>query len=139
MGTKNVFAKDNTYKVGLIEGKSSFIKAAEILALKESILPLEVHEDLMISIPDGKVSIYDKPFIEKYITKKFESLNFKLFGFHFDLGIDELSSVILQIVDDNVNKQQRRNNILNPNYKYIGISSKKLGSVNCIYIAFGSY
>jgi hypothetical protein len=133
-----VFVKDDKNKVNLMTGKNAFIQAAQTLALKDPMAPLEIRNDLIIKIPNDKEKMFNKTYIQDILAKKFNNSNYKLFGFHFDLGIDALSSVVLQIVDDNANKSQRRNNILNPDYKYIGISSKKIGSVYCIYIAFSS-
>lgn len=137
--TEFVFTKDKI-KVGLLKGKDAFINAAEILVMQDSLPILELKQDLIIDIPEDKNQLTSKVYIEDYLNKLLETLDYKLFGFHFDLGVtDPLISVVLQIVDDNLMNGERRNNILNPNYKYVGISKKRIGKLFCIYLAFGSY
>ena len=138
-GTEYIFTKDKI-KVGLLKGKDAFINAAEILVMQDSLPILELKQDLIIDIPEDKNQLASKVYIEDYLNKLLETLDYKLFGFHFDLGVtDPLTSVVLQIVDDNLMNGERRNNIFNPNYRYVGISKKRIGKLFCIYLAFGSY
>ena len=80
--TDYLFLKDDIHKVGLKTGKSAFIEAAGMLVLMESLLPLELKEDLIIEIPEKKENMFDKLYIENYLSKKYQSLDYKLFGFH---------------------------------------------------------
>jgi hypothetical protein len=134
---KYVLVRDNICKVALLKGKDAFIEAAEKLVLEECSDVLEFKEELCLEIPNNKLRWTDKNYLEEYLEDKATNLDYKLFGFHFDLGVaDPLTSIVLQIVDDNVLNFQRRNNILNPMYKYIGVSNKKLEGSFCIYITF---
>ena len=114
-GNEFIFNKDDTCKVNLIKGKSAFIEAAEILAMQDCLTPLEFKEDLIIEIPNDKKLFIDKTYIEEYLNKKLDSLEYKLLGFHFDLGVsDPLTCVVLQIVDDNVLKCQTKKQYIKP-------------------------
>lgn len=132
-----ILLKDEICKVGLVRGKSAFNEAAEMMAMQSSLNSLEYREDICMQISNEKEDWVDKEFLESYLEEKSSYLNFQFFGFHFDLGVvDPLTSVVLQIVDDNLFSFQRRNNILNPSYKYIGITSKKIGNSFCVYLTF---
>lgn len=134
-----IFQKNEICKIAIVKGKDAFLEAAEMMSLRECLPPLEYHEDLCMQISNDKDEWVNKTFLEKYLEEKSVYLNYKYFGFHFDLGVvDALTSVALQIIDDNSFHLQRRNNILNPNYKYIGITNKKIGNSFCVYLTFGS-
>jgi hypothetical protein len=58
-------------------------------------------------------------------------------AFNMDLGVsDPETSLLLQVVDDSPFKGKRRDNILNPNFKYVGISFLKQKTKFCCYITF---
>lgn len=133
-----VFLKDEICKIGLIKGKDAFVEAANMLSLLNPMNPLTYQEDLNMQISDDKDDWVNKDYLELYLEDKSSYLPYKLFGFHFDLGVaDALTSVILQIVDDNCFNYQRRNNILNPMYQYMGIVNKKINNHFCVYLTFG--
>jgi hypothetical protein len=122
-----------------MRGKEAFLEAAEMMSLREVLPPLEYHEDLCTQISNEKEEWVNKTFLENYLEEKSKYLNYKYFGFHFDLGVVcAMTSVVLQIIDDNSFHFQRRNNLLNANYKYIGITNKKIGNSFCVYLTFGS-
>lgn len=132
-----VLLKEDICKVGLIRGKEAFIESAEMMSVQPSLSNLEYREDMCMQISNEREDWVDKDFIESYLEEKSSYLNYKYFGFHFDLGVvDPMTSVVLQIVDDNLFSFQRRNNILNPNYKFIGISNKKIDNHFCVYLTF---
>lgn len=134
---KYVFIRDDICKVSLIKGRDAFIEAAELLALEECRDALEFKQELCLEISNNKQKWTDKEYLEEYLENKANNLDYKLFGFHFDIGVsDPLTSLVLQIIDDNVLNFQRRNNILNRNYKYIGVSSKKIEGSFCVYVTF---
>ena len=134
---KFVFIRDDICKVSLIKGKDAFLQAAELLAMEECSDELEFRKELCLEISDNKQKWTDKEYLEEYLEDKANNLDYKLFGFHFDIGVsDPLTSIVLQIIDDNVLNFQRRNNILNRNYKYIGVSSKKIEGSFCLYVTF---
>lgn len=133
------YVKQDICKIGLIKGQRAFVETAELLAIQDSIDLLIFKKDLCIEIPDNKSEWINKTYLETYLQEKAKNLNYSKFGFHFDLNcVCPETSVILQVVDDNTFNLQRRNNILNPEYKYIGISSKKINNNYCVYLTFAS-
>lgn len=91
-------------------------------------------------VPDEAANWAKKEVITVLITnlKNDNTGKYTGYGFHFDLGMsDPVLSLVLQIVDDNNFKGQRRYNILSGTYKYIGISYKKSGKTKfCSYLTF---
>jgi hypothetical protein len=63
--------------------------------------------------------------------------DYTLFGFHFDYGmVDPVLSSVLQLVDDNNCENRRRYNILNPEYRAVGVSCRVVGKKFCSYFFF---
>ena len=134
---KYLFIKKGICKIGLINGKKSFLEQAQRMSIQESLSPLEYDEEITIHVPDQQEIWVDRDFMQMFVEEKISFLNYEHFGFHLDLGtVDPLTSVILQIVDENLFNNQRRNNIFNPNYKKIAISNLKLDNKFCVYISF---
>lgn len=132
------FMKENECKVELKQGKQAFIDTSEeLIKLDSTLCQLRLNQKLSIEIPDDRELWCDRDYLEREIQKKFDSLDFEYIGFHFDFGIvNPLISVILQVVDDNNLNFQRRNNILNENFKYLGISIRKINNSACTYFTF---
>lgn len=129
--------KEEICKVGLIRGVEAFKEAAERMTLGDRLPPLVYKEDLCMQIPSEIEDCTNKLYLDNYLEDKAEYLNYEYFGFHFDLDVAcALTSVVLQIVDDNLFHFQRRDNILNPLYKYIGVTNKKIKNSVCLYISF---
>jgi hypothetical protein len=113
------FAKDcfifdkNNIKIALFKGKDAFIKSKEALeSMKHSIPKLEIKEELKIQIPNNINELNDDLKNQKFVC------------FKDYINIPEIS-ILLMIVDDTIeNTYERRNIILNKDYKYIGINSK---------------
>lgn len=129
--------KPNICKIGLIKGPVAFEEAAERLILGDLLEPLEYREDLCMQISSEREDWTNKVYLDHYLQDKAEYLNYSFFAFHFDLDcVCPLTSTVLQVVDDNCFHFQRRDNILNPEYKYIGVTNKKIGNSFCVYISF---
>lgn len=136
---KFLLVKDEICRVGLLNGKPAFIEIAEELAMQESIEPLALKDEICLEISSEIENWVSQSFLESYLQEKFSFIETSEYGFHFDLGVvDPLTSVVLQLVDDNYFNFQRRANILNPNYKYIGVSNRKIGNNFCVYLTFSS-
>jgi len=137
--SKYVFFKDKISKIGLKRGKPEFCDAAALFGNLWKVNKLELDEDLCITIPDNIKIWTDRDYLMQAIENKRNKLasKYEEFAFHFDLGtIDPKYSVLLQLVDDNDFNYQRRYNIMNPYYNYIGITSKKIENQFCVYLLF---
>lgn len=134
-----ILLKEEICRVGLLKGKPAFIEIAEELAMQDTLEPLELKEEMCLQIPNEIEDWVNQSFLESYLQEKFNFMESSEYGFHFDLGVvDPLTSVILQLVDDNYFNFQRRANILNPSYKYIGVSNRKIGNNFCVYLTFST-
>lgn len=131
--------KDKICRVGLLRGKDAFIEIAEELAMMEVLEPLEYREEINLQISNEIDDWVSQDFLESYLLDKFNNLTYSEYSFHFDLGvIDPLTSVVLQVVDDNYFNFLRRKNILNPKFKYLGITNKKINNNFCVYLTFST-
>lgn len=131
--------KEQVCRVGLLRGKEAFIEIAEALAMLDALEPLQYREEINLQISNEIEDWVSQEFLESYLQDKFTNLSYSEYSFHFDLGVvDPLTSVVLQIVDDNFFSLQRRKNILNPKFKYVGITSKKINNNFCVYLTFST-
>ena len=82
-------------------------------------------------------SIKDSNYLKEKVAEVQEHDKIEIF--FKDLVKDPEVSTLLMIVDDNgKNAGKKRNTVLNPNYKYIGISSKFIKKAFVAYFAFSS-
>ena len=137
---------NNVYSL-LNKGKKAFDDCIKFLSVQIALEPLELNNDLKIDIniekEEKKDYYYSFEFIEKILNKKYEQIKneYNILGFHYDICSNntEISS-ILQLVDDDIeNHLTRRNNILNRNVKYVGISYVNIKeNIICYYLLFGN-
>ncbi len=105
-------------KVVLSKGKECFMKAIECLMQTKPLPLLQLVEDLALELNDNMDSQKINQFL-KNRTNDYCKYNIDITGKNAE------TSCILQLVDDTNNKGARRDNILNPFFKYIGISMIK--------------
>lgn len=150
-----VLGTDKTNKIGLKEGISKFNESKRFLLHIDCCNELSYDINLEIEISDNPELWLNNEYIKnKIIDKQSELLNlntntntdnssntkkneYSIFGFHFDYGMsDPIISSVLQIVDDNNCENRRRYNILNTEYKAVGITNKFSGNRFVSYFFF---
>ncbi len=138
-----VVGKEDTNKIGLRDGISKFNECKRFLIQSEPCKTLEYDEDLALEISDDPNLWLDHDYIKQIIIDKQNELmnlskkNYQIFGFHFDYGMsDPVISSVLQLVDDNNCENRRRFNILNPDYRSVGVSYKNQGKKFVSYFFF---
>ena len=122
-------------KVALIRGEPAFDEAISILKSKSPMKKLIYKPNLTIPLPTTIQEIQDK----KYFSNNIRNLTNKgiiVNTFWRDNINDPLTSFILMIVDDYNDKGGKRNDILNPNMKSIGICSTKIDNYFACYLVF---
>ncbi len=122
-------------KVALNKGEIVFHDAAKRLREMKSIPPLQMDNNLMINLPNNIKELYSN----KYLIKQAEKVKKKstLEIFYKDLIKDPIISALLMIVDDNENNDyKKREAILNPDYKYVGINCRYIGKTFIAYLGF---
>lgn len=113
-------------KILFIKGRNSFLECINLLDGMYSLPLLIYKEDLEIQIPEDSSTWTRRDIITNLINNKTKKLAicYTSYGFHFDINsINPELSVILQLIDDNNFKGQRRNNLLSNTFRYIGISN----------------
>lgn len=123
-------------KVALTKGKEAFEEAISILDKKVGMPPLEFKPEMCLNLPTTEEEFKNKEFFKKSQNELKEK------GIHIDnawkdLVKDPETSFILMVVDDTGKKAgMKREDLLNPSYKYIGISSIFLGKNFVAYFTF---
>ena len=114
-------------KVALYRGKEAFIEAINKLKNTESMPPLRYNPQLCIPLPENEMELNDQNFLKEQVEKiKQRNTNIEIY-FKDLIKIPEVS-VLLMIVDDNSkNTSKKRDTLLNPNFKFIGVNSKFIG------------
>lgn len=132
---KYIYEREGEQSIMLSKGKEAFLKCVEVLQRKEKIRHISFKKELNIHIPDDKELWADRGYIERQCNDKrqeFPSMDES--AFHFDIGSSNPEvSLILQLVDDSSFKGSRRENLLNNDYKFIGISNFTQGNISCSY------
>jgi hypothetical protein len=125
-------------KIALAEGETVFDEAIEYLKNTESMGKLEFCPQLTVELPKNEREIKDKDDLRLKVEEMIiNGINIK--SYWRDLIRDPEISFLLMIVDDNgTNKGKKRRDILNPNIKYIGISSIEINNKFVCYITLSS-
>ena len=128
-------------KVALSNGESAFNKAISILKKTESMQKLTFSPQLTVEVPKNEKEIKNKNDLKDKIEKMVDK-GIKIKSYWKNYIKDPETCFLLMIVDDNrINNGMKRKDILNPNMKYIGISSVEINRhficyltlSNCVY------
>ena len=115
----------NGIKVSLNEGKSMFKDCEEYLKTLEPMDELNFCDDIVLECPTDEKKIKDMNIFKEKVLEKKEKSGIIAY-FKDSIRIPEIS-VLLMLVDDSVkNPKKKREAILNPNFKYIGISASDI-------------
>ena len=110
-------------KVALSQGEPAFDETISVLEKTEPMEKIEFKPEMTIPLPSTVEEIKDKAYL-KLKVKEILQNKIKIKTYWKDNVKDPETSFILMIVDDTGQKRgMKRRDILNPNIKYIGISS----------------
>ena len=113
---------DNRIKVSLNEGKKMFEDCSDYLKKLQPMQELIFCDDIVLECPKDEQKIKDINYFKEKLMEKREKHGISSY-FKDSIKIPEVS-VLLMLVDDSAkNPRRKREALLNPNYKYIGISS----------------
>jgi hypothetical protein len=123
-------------KVALYKGIPAFNEAIETLKKTTPIEPFIYRKELEVPLPKTEEEISDNTYFKRKINEMKENgININIF--FKDLIKDGEISALLMIIDDSQKTPGiKRECILNPNFKYIGISHVKIGKQFVAYITF---
>lgn len=122
-------------KVILYQGESRFKEAAETLRKTAPMGELTVKDQIKIPLPETEDELLGSEFIKTQadIIRKTSSIN----TYFKDYIKDPEISALLMIVDDCENfTGKKRNTLLNPAFKYIGVDSKYIGKRFVAHLSF---
>ena len=122
-------------KVTLNKGEQSFQEAAKILEETSSMEKFKFKDNIVLPLPKNEEEILNHKFIN---NKANEIMKKTKINFYFQEYIKNPEvAVLMMIVDDNKNMNgTKRNNILNPELKFIGIDSTFIGKNFIAYFSF---
>ena len=121
-------------KVSLFKGEEAFDDAIKDLKNSKKTNKLIFSPEITIEPSDNEEDLKSKDYLRK---KASENKNIK--GFWKDIIFDSEIAFILMIVDDEKKfPGKKRKSLLDPNMKYIGISSKKIGKNFCCYFTLSN-
>ena len=120
-------------KIGLYKGKEAFENAIYDLNKTKQMNPLFFCPNISIPLPDNENDINDKNYMNNKINEIMNN-GINIISFWKNIIEDPEDCLIMMIVDDNANEGLKRKDILDPNMKYIGISTVKIGKSFANYI-----
>ena len=127
----------SSIKVALNRGEEAFDEAIEFLRKAKPMNKLIYNPDFVIPLPKNEYDINSKEYLANKVKIKIDS-GIDIKSFWKDIVKDEETCFILTVVDDSIkNAGNKRNDILNKDNKYIGISSVKIGKSFACYIVLG--
>jgi hypothetical protein len=122
-------------KVSLTRGEPAFREVAEILRNMEPLPPLEFNNDICVPLPENEEELKDSSYLKEHIKFLRETTDIDVF--YKDLiKVPEVSALLMVVDDSPKNSGRKRQALLNPEYKYIGINSKFVGKTFIAYFTF---
>ena len=124
-------------KVALNNGESAFDHAIDLLKKTKPMKKLKFNPDYIIDLPNNEVDVKSKQYLTDQVKLKLDA-GVDVKSFWKDIVSDPESCFILTIVDDSgKNPGSKRDDILNKDLKYIGISTAKIGRSFACYMVLG--
>ena len=121
-------------KVALNKGLKSFEEAKLILSNTKPMEKLKYDYNLRIKMPKEEKGLKNKNYLKNEVFIKNDN-GMDIKSYWREIIWDPETCFILMIVDDNgKNSGAKRRDILNPNYKYIGLNSKMINKSFACYI-----
>ena len=132
---KNKLIYKKKVKVALTKGEPAFREAAEKLRQMSSLPPLIFKPEICIPLPDDEEDVKDSSYLKEQVKIIRENYNIDVF-FKDLIKIPEVSALLMIVDDSGKNPGRKRQAVLNPNFKYIGVTSKFIGKTFVAYFSF---
>ena len=131
---KNRLIYKTKLKVALDKGIKAFEEAKLILSNTKPMPKLNFDYDMKLKLPKNEINIKSNNYLKNQaLIKGDKGISIK--AYWKEIIYDPETCFVLMIVDDNGKKAGfKRRNLLNPEYKYIGISSKNINNNFICYI-----
>ena len=132
---KNKIIYKKKVKVALTKGEPAFKEAAEKLRMMSPLPPLLFKQEICIPLPNEEEDIKDSSYLKEQVKIIRENYNIDVF-FKDLIKIPEVSALLMIVDDSGKNPGRKRQAVLNPNFKYIGVTSKFIGKTFVAYFSF---
>ena len=131
---KNRLIYKTKLKVALDKGINAFEEAKLILSNTKPMPKLNFDYDMKLKLPKNEINIKSNNYLKNQVLIKGDK-GISIKAYWKEIIYDPETCFVLMIVDDNGKKAGfKRRNLLNPEYKYIGISSKNINNNFICYI-----
>ena len=121
-------------KVALDKGIKAFEEAKLILSNTKPMPKLNFDYDMKLKLPKNEINIKSNNYLKNQVLIKGDK-GISIKAYWKEIIYDPETCFVLMIVDDNGKKAGfKRRNLLNPEYKYIGISSININNNFICYI-----
>ena len=135
---KNKLIYKNKVKVALSQGLLAFEEAISILKFAKPMNKLIFDPNLVVKLPENEEDIINKNYFKDEIKKMIKK-GISIQAYWRDIIKEPETSFLMMIVDDTGLKAGlKRKDILDPNMKYIGISSTKIGKHFVCFMTFSN-
>ena len=135
---KNKLIYKNKVKVTLSQGLLAFEEAISILKFVKPMNKLIFDPNLVVKLPENEEDIINKNYFKDEIKKMIQK-GISIQAYWRDIIKEPETSFLMMIVDDTGLKAGlKRKDILDPNMKYIGISSTKIGKHFVCFMTFSN-
>ena len=125
-------------KIGLTDGEAAFDKAINFLKVSKSMEKLEYNPYITVDLPKSENELKYKNDLTLKVENMLKS-GISIKSYWRDVIKDPEISFLMMIVDDNGDKSgMRRKDLLDPNMKYIGISSIDINGNFVCYLTLSS-
>ena len=126
-------------KVSLSQGLLAFEEAISILKFCKPMNKLIFDPNLVVKLPESEEEIVNKEYFKNEIKKMIQS-GIPINAYWRDIIREPETSFLMMIVDDTGLKAGlKRKDILDPNMKYIGISSINIGKHFVCFMTFSNF
>lgn len=126
----------SSVKVALDKGKEAFNEAVSVLSNTKPMNTLIYDPKMTVELPENEELLKDKNYLKTKVLIMNDN-GAEISSFWRDIIKEQETSFILMIVDDTGKKAGlKRKDILNPNFKYVGISSIMIGKSFACYLTF---
>ena len=126
-------------KVSLSQGLLAFEEAISILKFCKPMNKLIFDPNLVVKLPESEEEIINKDYFKNEIKKMIQS-GIPINAYWRDIIREPETSFLMMIVDDTGLKAGlKRKDILDPNMKYIGISSINIGKHFVCFMTFSNF
>ena len=116
---------DNKIKVSLNEGKIMFQDCANYLKTLQPMEELIFCDDIVLECPKDEQNIKGINFFKQKLLEKKENFGIEAY-FKDSIRFPEISVLLMLVDDSSKNPRKKREALLNPKYKYIGISTSDI-------------